>query len=585
VADANNNVIRKITPAGVVSTFAGSGTAGFVNGTGTAASFNFPGGVTIDASGNLYVSDTFNGAIRKITPAGVVSTFASGGLIANPEQIVADAAGNLYAIDWGTNDIVKITPAGVTSAIAGGFYSPFGLALDGAGNVYVSDFSNRIFKVTPAGVTTVFAGSGTAAATNGVGAAASFNNPNFLVADAAGNVYVMDTNNNLVRKITPSGTVTTLAGNGAAGNINGTGTAASLNGPFGVTIDSGGNLYVSTTDNTIRKISTTGYTINTTLPAGLAFNSTTGTISGTPTTVTAAKTYTIVAYNTGGANSTTVSIAVTTNPITFAAIPSKPYGTADFNPGATATGTITYTSGNTAVATIVSGNVHIIGAGSSVITATSGTSSYNQTLTVTKAPLTITANNQTMVSGATIPTLTVNYSGFVNGDTPSALPTLPTVSTTATSSSAAGTYPITASGAVAANYTLTYVAGTLTVTAAPGMALHVDIADVSPLPTVDALNTNAPNVIKAMSPNGDGKNDVLFIENIQNFPNNKLTLINQSGAKIFEATGYDNVNKVFDGHSNLTGAFQKPGTYYYMLQYHDNNGVAKLKSGYFVIKY
>jgi gliding motility-associated-like protein len=259
---------------------------------------------------------------------------------------------------------------------------------------------------------------------------------------------------------------------------------------------------------------------------------------------------------------------------------STTYGAAPFYTFNTATNGITYSSSNTAAATVAStGQLTITGAGTTTITFGTASGQLSKTLTVNPAPLTITANNQSKTAGTANPTLTVSYSGFVNGDTKGSLTTQPTVTTTATTSSPAGTYPITASGAADANYAISYVAGTLTVSGS-GMALHILLIPDS---TVTDL-TLAPKVNPAVSPNGDGINDVLTITNIDKYPTNKLALINQNGAKIFETWGYDNVNHTFDGHSNINGKLQQPGTYFYMLQYSDN-GVVKSTSGYIVLKY
>ncbi|RKR82285.1 gliding motility-associated-like protein [Mucilaginibacter gracilis] len=163
--------------------------------------------------------------------------------------------------------------------------------------------------------------------------------------------------------------------------------------------------------------------------------------------------------------------------ITFTALPTnKVYGNPDFDPGATSTNNtipVTYTSSNTAAVTIVSGKLHIVGAGTATITASqAGDNTYlaatdvQQTITIAQAPLTIIASNATKVYGDALPALAVTYSGFVNGETSAVLTTAPAITTTGTASSAVGTYPITATGAVASNYTITYTAGSLTVTPA-----------------------------------------------------------------------------------------------------------------------
>jgi len=276
VADYGNNLIRKITSAGVVTTLAGSGSQGSANGTGTAASFRGPLGVAVDGNGNVYVADAGNNLIRKITSAGVVTTLAGSGSagsangtgtaasFASPIGVAVDASGNVYVGDAGTSLIRKITSAGVVTTLAGSgspgsangtgtaasFNVPYGVAVDGNGNVYVSDFSsNLIRKITAAGVVTTLAGSGSQGSANGTGTAASFSQPSGVAVDGNGNVYVADFLNNLIRKITSTGIVTTLAGSGSVGSANGTLTAASFNEPFGVAVDGNGNVYVTDTFN------------------------------------------------------------------------------------------------------------------------------------------------------------------------------------------------------------------------------------------------------------------------------------------------------------------------------------------------
>jgi hypothetical protein len=207
------NLLRKITPAGVVTTLAGSGTAGSNNGTGTSASFSGINGLAVDASGNVYVADQVNNLIRKVTQAGVVTTFAghaittnpidadgtgTGATIVSPNAIAIDKVGNLYVVDEGNGgtegggysgygELRKITPSGVVSTVAKAFFSPWGVAVNSSGSlIYVSDFSNRIFTVTQSGIVTVLAGITTPGQGNGTGTGATFNNPNGLSTDVLG---------------------------------------------------------------------------------------------------------------------------------------------------------------------------------------------------------------------------------------------------------------------------------------------------------------------------------------------------------------------------------------------------------------
>jgi len=274
--DGDGNVTVKCFRR-LVTTLAGS-TAGFADAVATAAQFNFPRSVAVDAAGNVYVADTSNNRIRKITAAGSVSTlagstqgFADGtGAAAQfsfPIGVAVDAAGNVYVADANNHRIRKITAAGAVSTLAGStagftdgvgaaaqFNGPLGVAVDAAGNVYVADsINNRIRKITAAGAVSTLAGS-TAGFADGVGAAAQFSFPAGVAVDAAGNVYVADISNQRIRKITAAGAVSTLAGS-TAGFLDGVGAAAQFNNPAGVAVDAAGNVYVADTgNNRIRKI-------------------------------------------------------------------------------------------------------------------------------------------------------------------------------------------------------------------------------------------------------------------------------------------------------------------------------------------
>jgi sugar lactone lactonase YvrE len=258
VADSRNYTIRKVTPEGVVTTLAGSpGLGGNVDGTGSAARFESLTGLTVDATGNVYAVDADNYAIRKTTPAGVVTTLKDGTgkpvSLGAPVGIAIDRAGTIYVTD--SSAVRKITTAGVVTTLADAGYNnprfsrPTGVAVDGDGNVYVDDRDRHsVWKINPAGVVTPLAGSYTPRGrADGIGSAARFSSPEGVATDSAGAVYVADTGSGSIRKITPAGMVTTLATN--------------LSGPEGVALDGGGNVYVLDgpgNQHTIQKISPAG---------------------------------------------------------------------------------------------------------------------------------------------------------------------------------------------------------------------------------------------------------------------------------------------------------------------------------------
>jgi serine/threonine protein kinase/sugar lactone lactonase YvrE len=287
VSDTANNTIRKITQNGVVSTLAGvSGSHGSADGIGGNARFWAPFSIAVDRSGYVYVADSGNNTIRKITPNGVVSTLAglaghpgskdgigTNARFRNPWGVAVDGMGNVFVADMSNDTIRKITPTGVVSTLAGQtgisgsldgvgtsaqFNNPFAIAVDNADNIYVSDTANNtIRKITQNGVVGTLAGlSGRAGSSDGDGHDGRFCNPQGLAIDDKGNIYVADTGNNTIRKITPIGVVTTLAGlAGASGTTNRVGESARFNSPGGVAVDNAGNVYVADTNNhAVRKI-------------------------------------------------------------------------------------------------------------------------------------------------------------------------------------------------------------------------------------------------------------------------------------------------------------------------------------------
>jgi autotransporter-associated beta strand protein len=286
VADNANNKIRQITSSGIVSTFAGAQTAGTTDATGINARFKNPYNFALDSSGNMYVSDSGNHSIRKITSSGVVTTYAGtpgtsgttdGPLLSakfnGPQGLAFDLSGNLLVVDSANNAIRKIivstgsvtsfagTP-GVTSGTLNGvgtaaqFKAPAGIVVDPSGNAFVTDYSSHtIRKITPEGVVSTYAGTpGTLGSANGYRTSATFNLPYEMTLDQDGNLFVTD-NNHILRVITSAGSVSTIAGTtGVQGDNNAVGTAATFSIPRSPVFDASGNLYITNQGkNTIRK--------------------------------------------------------------------------------------------------------------------------------------------------------------------------------------------------------------------------------------------------------------------------------------------------------------------------------------------
>lgn len=282
VADRMNHAIRKIDVQGVVTTLAGNGFYGYQDGTGDQAQFRYPRHLVLKAGGDLFVSDYGNDRIRRVSTAGSVSTFAGSGVRGDkdgtgtaaefdyPFGVAADASGNLYVGDRRNQLIRKISPQAEVTTLAGSgnigyadgpgagalFYFPRGLAVDEEGSVYVADASNhRIRKISPAGEVSTLAGNSSAGSANGQGTAAQFYYPSDVALDSGGNLFVADYNNHQIQMISPSGKVSTLAGTGVEGYADGEGSQAQFDYPIGLDIDQEGNVFVADAGNhRIRKI-------------------------------------------------------------------------------------------------------------------------------------------------------------------------------------------------------------------------------------------------------------------------------------------------------------------------------------------
>ena len=291
VADRSTNTVQRVSTLGVITLVAGtSGSAGSTDGAGAAARFSQPSGVSSTSGAILTVADTGNATLRRITADGTVITLAGSPTVrgngdatgtaasfSSPMGLGQDGAGTIFVADTMNHTIRRITFGGIVSTFAGSpgspgsndgtgtaarFNSPRGTVVDSSGNVYVADTTNNtIRRITAVGVVSTLAGlAGVTGTDDGTGNGALFNRPDGLATDAAGNIYVADSGNSLVRKISPAGVVTTLAGlPGIAGLLDGTGSGAFFNQPQALAVDSAGNVFVADTGNAaLRRVTQAG---------------------------------------------------------------------------------------------------------------------------------------------------------------------------------------------------------------------------------------------------------------------------------------------------------------------------------------
>jgi sugar lactone lactonase YvrE len=291
-SDYYNHVIRKVNASGIISTFAGNTVAGY-SGDGslaTSAKLNYPTGVAVDANGNVYIADKNNSVIRKVNTSGIITTIAGtsvagytgdGGLATSakinlPAAVATDVAGNVYISDTYNQAIRKVNTSGIITTIAGGngigytgdgssatsaeLNFPWGLTVDNSGNIFVGDEHNHVIrKINTSGIISTIAGTGTAgySGDGGLATNALLNVCNGVVSDAQGNLYISDISNNVIRKINTSGVITTIAGTGVAGysGNGGAATAAQLDTPSSITLDTAGNVVFTDGNNhVVRKI-------------------------------------------------------------------------------------------------------------------------------------------------------------------------------------------------------------------------------------------------------------------------------------------------------------------------------------------
>ncbi|WP_413670971.1 putative Ig domain-containing protein [Mucilaginibacter sp. Mucisp86] len=606
---------------------------------------NNASGLAVDASGNIFVAEPNDAQVAKIPAGGgapvkygsftspvavaiktndvsvldaangyyTLTTPHNGGIIPliHPTGLaVVRADVTYYASDPGARAVLLFGPGKALEGAWLGYNLDLsqvtGVAVDVTGNVYTTNTGGAIYMIPANGhpaktLVTDF--------TSGYG----------LALDGAGNIYAAQnqTPGRIVKfqlcsysisPVLPPG----LTFDNTTGIISGTPTTTSALTPYTITAynEAGKTstiVNIAVDDHSLSNLTLSAGTLTPTF-ASNALNYTanvTNAVSSIQVTPTATDASAIIKVNgaavTSGSasaaiplhtNANTIKVAVSSadgglaqtytivvnrakadQTITFNALANVDYGTADFAPGATVTSgaALAYTSSNPAVATIVNGKIHLTGAGTSTITASVDSSSnYNAAIPVARS-LTVNKANQT-INGPVITVLTKGGQFDLSVFTASSgLPVTITTSD-ATIASVNG-------------QTLKALAiGTATITISqPGDANYLAAAAVTRVVTVtDDLGDDIV-VHQALSPNGDGINEQLYIEGIKNYPDNSVTIVDRNGNNIFHVKNYDNSTRVFDGHSN-SGSLQQAGSYFYLVEYTDK-GEKKRKTGYFILKY
>jgi len=497
IADTNDNVIREVNVAGIISTIAGDGEQGFGGdgGPATSALLDSPVGVAVDSNGNLYIADTHNQRVREVLASngnivtvagtGIAGFSGDGGaataaLLDLPTALAVDKNGNVYIADTGNHRIREIIGTTINTvagdgqqtysgdgglATAAGLDSPDGVAVDAAFNIYIGDTHNQRVRTVSfsTGIIATLAGTGIKTFTgDGSAASAAFARPQGVAVDASGNVYVADSDNDRIRTIT-SGTVTTIAGNGTEGFSGdlGTSTGASLDTPRAIGLSGSSVIFADTNNNRVREV--INGTVNTI--AGLAPAATESLVISGPLSIVYG-TGTLTATFSNGANTAT-------GLITF-------YNGEGSNPSLIGSASLSGNAASIATGTLSAGEHYIVASyagDANNAPIASGVYVY----VISPQPLTLVANTLRLLYGQTIPTLTGTLTGVLPQDAGNVTAVL---STTATSTSAPGTYPIAAtlSGSAASNYTVTLGTSSGSVV-------------ISQAPTVTTLSTNSATPI------------------------------------------------------------------------------------------
>jgi len=501
IDDGNNFRVRKVNSMGIISTIAGTGTVGYSGdgGPATAANLNYPRDIAFDGSGNMYIADNVNNVIRKVNTAGIISTFAGTGTagytgdggaatsaeLYNPMGVAIDGSGNVYIGDHFNHVVRKVNGSGIISTFAGNGingYSgdggpataaelglPVGITFDATGNLYIGDgYDGALRKVNTSGVISTFAGNGTYGSSGDGGPATlAAVSPADVAVDHWGNVYFADDNFGRIRKVNTSGFISTYAGTGAYDYCcdGGPATVAKLAGPYGVAVDAIGRVYIADTYNgRVRAVSrppllfTGGSPESLTICENTSSHSINSLLTVSDTSVGLGETYSVTTLPTHGfvAAGTTVTSGMTVSPTGWAYTPMTGYSGYDTfgvtvnNGYQYSTTTIYVTINPLPNAGVITGSLNVCPAATTTLTdvpaggvwtsATTGTAIVGSTGVVTGVAVGTTLISYTVTNscGTVAATAIVTVNPSPNAGTINGILNVCTTTTTALSDSAGG---------------------------------------------------------------------------------------------------------------------------------------------------